>query len=368
VRNVRRLTSLDGLDAALLVRLLAMARGRSLPLSSAVAAASGLDGRPRLGRAVARLALAGEDGLLDALGDSLRAGRDAAAAASLESLRRTGLPASGLLELSRWLSARESERSRFLRAIGYPLSISVTACFLTAILFHATVGLFTLGEVGREFGVYLEGAGESADRSGPLRAVTVLSMAFAQWLGRHPAGILAWSGLVLAAAAAVALFGSRIQDRSVALAIPGLRNWVRLACARAFCETLHVLLRSGVPAPEALAAASAAVPNASLRRRLAALAEKVAGGEGLGELFRTATALPPFVRWRLWSAYFRSDLADELSRATRALAEELRVSETRLASLGTAVSWCLALLALAPVFLFVYGMTRLPLELVSRIG
>lgn len=360
-----RSAALDGLDASLVFRFLAMARVRNLPLRSVVEAATGLGGRPRLARVLARLSAAGEEGLLDELGAALRAGRDGAAAASLEALRGAGLPPSGLLDLSRWFATRASERGRFLRAIGYPLSIAVTACFLAALLFHSTIGLFTIGALGSDLDVFHHFAPEN---QGALTTLALLSGRLARWLGQHPGALFIWAVLVLLAATAIFLFGVRIQDRTVALGIPGLRRYVRLAGARTFCGTLHALLGSGVPAPKALEMAAATVSNPSLRRRLGALAGGVAEGEGLGELFRTTTALPPFVRWRLWSAYFRSDLLDELSRTSRALDVELSVSERRVASVATLVSWALAVVALAPVALFVNGISRMTLNLISAIG
>ncbi len=357
--------SIDGLDAALVLRLLAMARSRNLPLRSAVEAASGLDGRPRLSRLVARLSAAGEEGLLAELGASLRAGRDQAAAASLGALAREGLPSSGLLDLSRWVTARATERGRFLRAIGYPLSIAVTACFLAAFLFQNTIGLFALGELQSTFGIVED---LPSDEPGILTTIALLAGRFGRWLGEHPSAFLAWAFAVLLTSVGVFLYGSRIQDRALALWIPGFRRYVQLSGARAFCGTLHALLRSGVPAPEALETAASTVSNVSLRRRLGMLAIGVAGGEGLGELFRTTTALPPFVRWRLWSAYFRSDLVDELSRTARALDAELSVSEGRVASLATLLSWGLAFLALLPVAFFVSSVSKTTTRILSVIG
>lgn len=360
-----RSASIDGLDAALVIRLIAMARGRDLPLRAAVEAASGLDGRPRLSRVLSRMSAAGEEGLLGELGAALKAGRDRAAAASLEALRQSGLPAAGLLDLSRWLKARDTERARFLRAIGYPLTIAVTACFLTAFLFQATVGLYALGELQSNFGALQELSGK---RPGPLTSLALLSGRLAGWLGQHPAALLGWAVVVLLVSVAVFLFGSRIQDRAVALGIPGLGMYARLSGARAFCGTLHNLLATGVPAPEALEISAATVSNVSLRRRLGSLSGCAAAGEGLGELFRTTTALPPFVRWRLWSAYFRSDLVDELARTARALDVELTVSESRVAGVAGVLSWGLAALALVPVALFVTGVTRMTGSLFSVIG
>ena len=356
---------IDGLDASLLLRLLAMARGRNLPLRSAVEAASGLEGRPRLSRLLARLSAVGEESLLDELGAALRGGRDGAAASSLEALRQAGLPSAGLVDLSRWLSARAAERGRFLAVIGYPLSISVTACFLAAFLFQSTVGLHGLAQLDANLGIFRD---FDTENRGLFTSLALLAGRFAGWLAESPAALLGWAVVVLLVSAGVFLFGTRIQDRTLALAIPGLRKYVRLTGARSFCGTLHLLLRSGVPAPAALDTAVATVANASLRRRLGHLAAGAERGEGLGELLRTTTALPPFVGWRLWSAYFRSDLVDELSRIALALDVEVSISERRVASLANAVSWSLAILGLVPVVAFVSGISKLSLNLFSVIG
>lgn len=357
--------SIDGLDAALLVRLLAMARARNLPLLAAVEAASGLEGRRRLSRLLEQLGAAGEERLLDVLGDALRRGRDAAAAASLEALRAAGLPAAGLYELSRWLSARASERGRFLSVVGYPLSLAVTACFLAVLLFHATVGLVGLARLGESLGVFRTLPEEDL---GLLGSLVLGAGRLAGRIAESPLAAVAWAVFVLLAAVAVLAFGARLQDRTVALAIPGLRKYVRLSGARAFCGTLHLLLQSGVAAPQALAAAVETVPNASLRRRLRHLAGGAERGEGLGELLRTSNALPPFVGWRLWSAYFRSDLVPELRRTARALDAEVAVSERRVSSLATVVSWTLAALGLVPVVLFFSGINQLVANLFGVIG
>ena len=78
--------------------------------------------------------------------------------------------------------------------------------------------------------------------------------------------------------------------------------------------------------------------------------------------------MPRSVRWRLWSAYYRSDLVGELQRVADSSGRELAAQEWRITNGAAVLSWLLAAIALAPVGLLVIAMYMPMFSLLSKIG
>lgn len=352
--------TIAGREASYLLRLLALARARGFPLLPAARAVETIDGFRGLRRLAPILVAAGEEQLVPTLEASLARGSDPAAAGMLRALRESGLPADGLRELAAYLAARGEERSRFFRAFSYPLVVAATACFLGALFFQATVGMTVIGAL------------ETALTGWP--GIPTPAWRLVNGVTRLVVGLLALPGgpflyllLVLAVAGLALRVASGLENGSSRLALLLLGRTLRLRTAWSFAEALGLLLPR-MPLPEALALAASTTPNRVHRRRLESLSTLAASGESAGEGLRTCTALPPAVRWRLWAAYFRSDLPGELRLVARACRTELACSERKLLARATALSWLLALLSLFPAYLTAFAIFERLGRLFSMMG
>jgi len=338
---------LSGREASYLFRLLAMARARNLPLLGAAEAMADLPDLPNVRRLLPHLRTAGEEGFLDVLTEAVSRSRDRAGAMILTALRRVGLPAAGLKDLADWFGGRHEARMQFVGAVSYPFTVMIGGALVAAFAVQ-----FTYGSAAAAVGQQMGEAFGSASR--PLSWMTRAFLA----LFSGPARMLQAGGLfpvlwvlVVAAFAALVLWSvPKVPAAAFALKLPLLGRFARLDSTRGFCLTLEVLLAHGVPDAEAFRLAAGAAPNAGVRRRLRILAARVEAGESAGELLREETAFPPLVRWRLWSAFFRSDFRAELPRVAAMCATELEAQGRRLAVAGTALSWWVTALTMIPVW------------------
>jgi type II secretory pathway component PulF len=353
--------SLSGRQAAHVLRLLSLARRRDLALRPAVEAAADLDGLGQARHFAASLSAVAEEDLLARLGEALARGPDAPAAAMLAALERSGLPADGLEHIAVWLAARAEHRHRLFRAVVYPFTLMITGALVYSVAFHG----FAMPVLMEQFGALFESLGARL----PLLS-RVFVNAYRPLTGAFSSAVPAviYVALVLAICAALLRLGLRFTGSSLALVVPYARQYLRWSAARAFADTLGVLLANGVPTDEAVPLATSAVENRSLRRDLAGLAGRVRAGEGLGEGLREARALPPTVRWRLWSAYYRSTFSEELAAVARSAAAELEVWELRVLGSMKVIVGGVAVVVLSPVILAVIAMYLPLFSLISQIG
>lgn len=356
-----RRTPLSGDEAVHLLRLLALARGRGFPLLGTLEASGDLPGLPAIRRMMPRLRAAGEERFLDEVASSLEAGIDAPAGGALRLLARGGLPADGLVRLAGWIGGRVALRRRFRAAVVYPFSVALTGAIVYSLLVTGFAGAL----LASVFEDLFAGLGAS------LPVPTKLALAI--WgvparIFSSPATAVAWSGVVLAAAALVLRFGATLHDRRVAFWIPVVGRRIRLHGAADFCGGLGFLLGQKVPLADALSASAGAVSNREMRRRLSRLSAGLDEGGNLGEALRAATALPPSVRWRLWAAYYRSDLPAELERVADDARSELETSGRRLDAGASLFGWAVAVVALLPIAFFVVAMYMPMFSLLSKIG
>ncbi len=355
------LPRLDGFEAAYLLRVISAATRRGLPLSGAVAGAADLRGLRQIRRLIPRLGDAGEAGALDEIVGALERGRDAGAAAMLRAARAAGMPAQAVRTVASWCSEWGAERERMARTVSYPITLAVAGTLVFALSFHAVIGPLLVGQFAGLFG-------EIGTRLPlPTRAMLGLYSLPLKALA-SPLGTVVWLALVTLAGIGVVRLASRLPDSAAALYVPVLPRIVRYRSALAFCRTLAVLLESRTPLPEALPVAVAAVPNPRIRRGLSGLEATVASGGSLGEALRGARVLPGSVAWRLWSAYFRSDLVPELERCALACKQELEARQGRTQLLMDAVGWVFAILVGIPIGLLVVAMYMPMFNLISKIG
>lgn len=366
VTKASSVPGLEGREAAYLLRALAAARRRNLPLLLSVATTGDIVGLPQIRKVLPVLEAAGENGILDAVEAALQRGVDAPAAAILKALRQIGLPGPGVERLGRWCSDRATGRSELFRAVSYPITLMVTMAVLFIVVFEGIAAPLLTG-VFTENLLYL-----FQSTTTKLPALTRLFIAVfspAQVALREPWSAALYLIGVLSAACAFLRFTSNLPDRPIALHIPMVSRYVRLQATQSFASTLGLLLAEGVEMPVALGLAANAVSNRRIRAGLAAMVPPVVAGESLGELIRQAAEIPRSMAWRLWSAYFRGDLVAELVRVSEACALELGARERRVRSVATAIAWMLVLLLLVPVVAVFLVSMYLPMyNLVQEIG
>lgn len=347
--------ALSGLQAAHVIRVLAAGRRFGRPLLPSFAAAAAVDGAPEVRRLAASLAASDDTELLDGVERALAAGRDRPAAAMLTALRRAGLPAEGLDELARWLTGRATSRASVGRALIYPLAV-----LAVTVAVHALV----LPRVMWVFGVLFEGLGAHLPW---LTRVVLFAYGFGDVGPRFLVPLL-WLGVLCALGIGLAILARAPHRSRLAAVAPITSGYVRAEAARTFTGVLALLLRWGTTLPEALRLAADAVENPALRSRLAELVEVAEGGEGVGELLRRSTALPAAVGWRLWSAYYRSALADELGEVARDCEREVAVQAEGATAGFRALAGLLVAVSLVPVPIAVVAMYMPMFNLISQIS
>lgn len=87
--------------------------------------------------------------------------------------------------------------------------------------------------------------------------------------------------------------------------------------------TLALLVRRGVPAPRAFELAAESVDEPALRARVAALATRVDGGDGVAEAVTGAEVFAPSLAWIVASAERRGALADAFGQVSGIYRERL---------------------------------------------
>jgi type IV pilus assembly protein PilC len=352
---------LDGRDAAFVMRVLSIARSRDMPLSGAVSAAADLDGLGQA-QAFARHAEGMDDAqLLEALQEGLQRSSDSSSSHVLEVLRRTGLPADGLRELADWLNGRAQARHRMFSAISYPFTLTIVA----AVVFSVVIHLFLMPILMQQFEALFDGLGGRI----PLLTSVVIGIygSAGGWL-YHPATAAVYVLLVVAIAVALSYFALQFPKLRLSLYVPMARRYLYYETAASFCGSLALLLRYGTPADEALRLAAKVPANRVLGARLARLADRVEQGENLAECLRSEQALLPSTRWRLWSAYYRSELEAELGAVAEAAREEMKASELRIVNSAETVYGFLAAVVGFPIGVIVVAMYLPMFSLISQIG
>jgi type II secretory pathway component PulF len=98
------------------------------------------------------------------------------------------------------------------------------------------------------------------------------------------------------------------------------------------------------------------------------LADRVEQGENFAECLRAEQALLPSFRWRLWSAYYRSELEDELLAVAATAEDELKASELRIVNSAQTVYGLLAASVAFPIGVVVVAMYLPMFTLISQIG
>jgi type II secretory pathway component PulF len=326
-----------------------------------MAAAADIEGLRQARRFARYVADMDDDEFVDALVAALERGDQRTGAHVVETLRPAGLPADGLRRLADWYTERAAARHRIFTAISYPFTLTIVGGLVYGVVMH----LFLMPWIIRSFEELFDGLGATP---APLtRFVLWIYGHITSWMSQPVSATLYIAAVVLAASAAV-WFTLRFQEYEISLKIPLARRFLYQEAGASFCSALALLLEHDVDAPSAVRLAARVPANRSLGARLAQMADNVESGANMGECLRTERALLPAVRWQLWSAYYRSDLIDELKATGARSREQLRATELRIVNSSRILVGAVATVVFFPIGVVVVAMYLPMFSLVSQIG
>lgn len=205
---------------------------------------------------------------------------------------------------------RELEMRRSLRsAAAYPAIVVTLAA--------VTVGVLTVVVMPR-FELLFD------DLDADLPPATRILLDASRVLGSLPAP--GWIG-VLAVIATIAVVSAsrpmRPLRHRIVLRTPGIGGFVRLAALERMCRVMSSSVRSGVPLPSAVAAATDAVGNVVLRDRIRRAQERILAGQGLSRAFADVDVLTPAVRQMIAVGESTGTVASQLELAGEHIHDEL---------------------------------------------
>ena len=352
---------LGGRDAAFVMRILAIARARELPLAPSTIAAMDVEGLGQARRFARHVKGMDDAAFLDALESALAASGQGTGAHVLAALRAVGLPADGLRNLADWFTSRSATRHRIFVAISYPFTLTIVAALVYGIPMHLLLMPWIVGN----FKDLFDGLGAQP----PVLTAMVIGIygAADRWMS-HPASAVLYVSIVILIALIAARYALRFAEVKISLYVPLARRFLYQEASASFCRAFALLLENGIGAPEAIRLAAAVPANRRLGKRLAKMADRVEDGENLAECLRVESALLPPIRWRLWSAYYRSDLVPELRAIAEQTADQIKATEYRIVNSMKLVVSLVAAIAFLPVGIVVVAMYLPMFSLISQIG
>lgn len=352
---------LGGRDAAFVMRILSIARSRGLPLVGSMTAAADIEGLGQARRFARRVEGMDDSEFLDTLEIALGKCGQGTGACVLAALRKIGLPADGLRGLADWFTARTAAKHRMFSAISYPFTLTIVAALVYGVVIH----LMVMPWIIDSFRELFAGLGASL---APLTALVIGFYGIIDQLMSRPVSAVLYVTSVIVLAVLLARYALRFPEAKISLYIPLARRFLFQEASASFCRALAMLLEYGVAAPEAIRLAAAVPANRTLGKRLARMADEVEDGANMAECLRVERSLLPAVRWRLWSAYYRSQLVPELVAIAEESREQLRATEFRIINSSRVLVGVVAAISFFPVGVVVIAMYVPMFSLISQIG
>lgn len=232
---------------------------------------------------------------------------------------KTGDLATMLERLADYLEARHEARRRLAQALAYPLLVTVVAALII-------VGLMVY-VVPNVVAVFVHGKQSLPFLTRALIAVTGLI---------RDAG---WVVLVIALAspflwrALMARGDARYRLHAVSLRMPVLGGFLKSLDSARFAATLAILVGSGVPLLEGLAAAQGTVRNLKIAEAIGRAIQRVREGAPIARSLGAEKVFPPLMIHLVASGEASGTLASMLQRA----AEQQRKELDHFTALGVAV-------------------------------
>ncbi len=352
---------LGGRDAAFVMRILSIARSHELQLAPSMTAAADIDGLAQARRFARHVEGMDDAEFLDALTAALSRSGQWTGAEVVETLRPVGLPAEGLRRLADWFTDRAAARHRMFTAISYPFTLTIVAALIYGVFMH----LFLMPWIVRSFQDLFDGLGATLP---PFTAAVIwFYKTINNWMSQPVSAVLYLATVTLVASLLVR-FALRFPEMKISLLIPLARRFLYQEASAGFCQSLALLLDNGIAAPDAIRLAAKVPANRLLSKRLARMADQVEAGANMGECLRDQKALLPSTRWRLWSAYYRSELVPELRAIADQEREQLRATELRIVNASKGVVSIAAAITFFPIGIVVIAFYLPMFSLISQIG
>lgn len=203
--------------------------------------------------------------------------------------------------LAAFLERSQELREKVASALIYP-AILLSVAVLSLIV------LFTV--VLPEFEPLFASAGQDLPWS--TQAVLAVGRAVEAF---GPMALLAIAAAVFAAKRLLAEPAWRLRWDSCLLRVPVLRQLIAALETARLARSLAMLLRNGLPAPAALAAAAQTIGNGAIRTQLGAVIERLKEGQGLAGPLAQAAILPPMAMHLISVGEETGQLEDMLSKA-----------------------------------------------------
>lgn len=222
---------------------------------------------------------------------------------------KTGDLATVLERLADYLEARHEARRKLVQALAYPLVVAVVAAAIVA-------GLMAY-VVPNVVAVFVHGKQSLPFLTRGLIATTHLIRDFG-WIALAAAivGPFLWRALMLRG-------DSRIRLHSSLLRMPVLGRVLRSLDSTRFASTLAILVGSGVPLLDALAAAQGTVRNRKIAEAVGRGIQRVREGAPIARSLASEKVFPPLMIHLVASGEASGTLAKMLQRAAEQQQKEL---------------------------------------------
>ncbi|MCD6415316.1 MAG: type II secretion system F family protein [Planctomycetes bacterium] len=123
--------------------------------------------------------------------------------------------------------------------------------------------------------------------------------------------------------------GRRLLD-AVLLGLPLAGNLMRKSLVSRFSMSFAILLRTGVPALEALETLAALTPNAALAAEVADIQQAVAEGKDISERMRGSRLFPPMVSYMIAIGERSGNMAEALEHVSKSYDLEVDIASRRM--------------------------------------
>ncbi|MGD2109474.1 MAG: type II secretion system F family protein [Phycisphaerae bacterium] len=253
-----------------------------------------------------------------------------------------------LKELSKYVRARQTIKTKLLTALAYPILLAVLG---------TCVVLFLMSYVVPQLLTVLEASGRS------LPAATALLKSISDFIVRH------WTALVLGAVlligSVLAFYGwkpGRSWCHGVWLRLPLIGALARRTTIAQFAQMMSLLLRSGVPFTQSLRLVRENARNLVLRNELEGIESAIHRGSDIAPTLENSRIFPPLVVHIVNVGQRAGELTEMLAQLKEGYETEVRLAIGKF----TAVLEPVLIVIMSAVVGFVVFATLMPILEVTR--
>ncbi len=227
-----------------------------------------------------------------------------------------------LSRLADFTQKQDRMRAKVKAALAYPIVMIVFGVLVVTVLMTFVVP--------RILTVIRTGAGKDA----PLPLPTEILVNISQTMGDY------WPLMLGAVIAAWIMFKLAMRSEefqykwdSLRLRLPVLGDLFRKSAVARFCTTLSTLLKSGIPALQALTIVKGIVGNMVMARVVAQVHEKIIEGADISGPIKKSGVFPPVVGYMIAVGEQAGTLEEMLERVAESYDEEVEITSAKVTSL-----------------------------------